>query len=192
MRNLFGQLDGTANPGPGTPDFEKVVWISDGPAWLQGGTALVLRRVALDLEGWDKVDRVGRESTIGRRLDTGAPLTGAAEFDQADLEATDSLGFPVIATGSHLRRARGSDPVERIFRRGYNYDDPATAGGASVSQSGLLFASFQADVERQYVPIQRRLAELDVLNTWTTPVGSAVFAIPPGCAVGGYVGDSLF
>jgi dye decolorizing peroxidase len=47
-------------------------------------------------------------------------------------------------------------------------------------------------VERQFVPIQRRLDELDMLNTWTVPVGSAVFAVPPGCAEGGFVGDVLF
>jgi dye decolorizing peroxidase len=31
-----------------------------------------------------------------------------------------------------------------------------------------------------------------MLNQWTTPIGSAVFAIPPGCAKGGYVGQQLF
>ena len=29
MRNLFGQVDGTTNPTPGTTDFDKVVW-ADG------------------------------------------------------------------------------------------------------------------------------------------------------------------
>ena len=31
-----------------------------------------------------------------------------------------------------------------------------------------------------------------MLNEWTTPIGSAVYAIPPGCAEGGFVGDVLF
>ncbi|SNQ49443.1 hypothetical protein FRACA_3300004 [Frankia canadensis] len=35
------------------------------------------------------------------------------------------------------------------------------------------------------------LAELDLLNEWVTPIGSAVFAIPPGCAAGGFVGETL-
>jgi dye decolorizing peroxidase len=56
----------------------------------------------------------------------------------------------------------------------------------------MIFASYQADVDRQFVPIQRRLDELDLLNQWTTPVGSAVFAIPPGCGPGGFIGDRLF
>lgn len=65
-----------------------------------------------------------------------------------------------------------------------------TSGG--VSNSGLIFASYQADPLKQFVPIQERLAELDMLNTWTVPIGSAVFAIPPGCSEGSYIGDILF
>ena len=45
---------------------------------------------------------------------------------------------------------------------------------------------------RQFLPVQHRLAELDLLNEWTTPIGSAVFAIPPGCEEGGWIGEQLF
>ncbi|KRC61218.1 peroxidase [Agromyces sp. Root81] len=189
MRNLFGQLDGTVNPKPGTPDFDELVWSGGEPAWMAGGTSMVLRRIAMDLDGWDRVDRPGREASVGRKLASGAPLTGEREHDEPDFEALGPVGFPVIPDFSHLRRSRSEEPGERIYRRGYNYDEaPASA---SVSDAGLLFASFQADVDRQFVPIQRRLDELDLLNEWTTPVGSAVFAIPPGCAEGGYIGDTL-
>ncbi|SIN86960.1 Dyp-type peroxidase [Agromyces cerinus] len=189
MRNLFGQLDGTVNPKPGTADFDELVWSAGEPAWMAGGTSMVLRRIAMDLDGWDRVDRPGREASVGRKLASGAPLTGKREHDEPDFEALGPVGFPVIPDFSHLRRSRSDVPGERIFRRGYNYDE--APAGASVSDAGLLFASFQADVDRQFVPIQRRLDELDLLNEWTTPVGSAVFAIPPGCAEGGYIGDTL-
>ena len=134
-------------------------------------------------------DRPGREQSVGRRLDTGAPLTGEREHDEPDFAARTAAGFPVIGEFSHLRRARSDDPRERIFRRGDNYDEGPP--GASVSDAGLLFASYQADVDRQFVPLQRRLDELDLLNRWTTPIGSAVFAVPPGCEEGGYVGETL-
>lgn len=78
-----------------------------------------------------------------------------------------------------------------MLRRAYNYDD-GPSGEDSVSDSGLLFAAYQCDVDQQYLPVQRRLAESDHLNLWTVPVGSAVFAIPPGCQEGGYVGEGLF
>jgi dye decolorizing peroxidase len=187
MRNLFGQVDGTVNPEPGTTDFDQVVWSTDG--WLAGGTSVVLRRIAMHLDTWDELDRSGREQSVGRYLSNGAPLTGTREHDEPDFEATTSLGFPVIAEFSHVRRARGDDPTQRIFRRAYSYDDAPT--GAEVSDSGLIFVSFQADVDRQFTPLQQRLADLDLLNEWTTPVGSSVFAVPPGCAEGGFVGETL-
>ena len=186
MRNLFGQVDGTSNPQPGTEDFARVVWSDDG--WLTGGTGMVFRRIRMDLDGWDRLDRSGREASVGRTLRVGAPLTGTAEFDEPDFDATTAIGFPVIPAFAHIRRARG-DGTERIFRRAYNYDErPA---GSEVSESGLLFVAFQADVARQFLPMQRRLDELDLLNEWTVPIGSAVFAVPPGCAAGGYIGETL-
>ena len=96
----------------------------------------------------------------------------------------------MIPDFSHLRRARSEDGSQRIFRRAYNYDGAPGAG--EVSDSGLLFVSYQADVDTQFTPIQRRLDDLDLLNEWTTPIGSAVFAIPPGCREGGFVGEGLF
>jgi dye decolorizing peroxidase len=187
MRNLFGQVDGTANPAPTAPDFADLVWITDG--WLTGGTSMVLRRISMDLDRWDRLDRGGREQSTGRFLDTGAPLTGTAEHDEPDFEASTAIGFPVIPEFSHMRRARSEDTSQRIFRRAYSYD--GVPAGEQISASGLLFVSFQADVDSQFVPLQRRLDELDLLNEWTTPIGSAVFAIPPGCAEGGFVGETL-
>ncbi|KFF59698.1 peroxidase [Cryobacterium sp. MLB-32] len=191
MRNLFGQVDGTVNLVPGSTDFESLVWGTAGnPAWLHGGTGFVLRRISMNLDKWDKLDRSGREASVGRTLANGAPLTGTHETDDADFGATTPLGFPVIPEFSHMRRARSDNPAERILRRGYNYDEAPV--GSGVSDSGLLFVSFQADVDAQFVPIQKRLDALDLLNEWITPIGSAVFAIPPGCAEGSYIGDTLF
>lgn len=187
MRNLFGQVDGTSNPSPGTTDFDEVVWNAEG--WLAGGTSAVVRRIGMDLDKWDRLDRGGRDQSVGRYQSNGAPLTGTDEFDEPDFEARTPIGFPVIPEFSHVRRARSENTAERIFRRSYNYDDRPT--GEAVSLSGLIFVSFQADVERQFTPIQRRLDQLDLLNEWTIPVGSAVFAIPPGCAEDGFVGDTL-
>ncbi|TGO05659.1 Dyp-type peroxidase [Serinibacter arcticus] len=187
MRNLFGQIDGTVNLVPGSVDAEDLVWIRDG--WLDRGTSVVVRRIAMNLETWDELDRPGREQSVGRRLDTGAPLTGTREHDEPDFDAVDAVGFPVIPEFSHIARARSADPRERFLRRGYNYDLPPRPG--AISESGLIFVSFQADPVTQFVPVQRRLDELDLLNTWTTPIGSAVFAVPPGCQEGGFVGETL-
>ncbi|MGV8966519.1 MAG: Dyp-type peroxidase [Cellulomonas sp.] len=188
MRNLMGQVDGSRNLAPGTDD--ALIW-HDGsaPAWLAGGTGMVVRRIAMDLDTWDVLDRSGREIAIGRRLSDGSPLTGTAELDQPDLDAVNDLGFPVIDTVAHIRRARSANTSERFLRRGYNYDDPPVAG--KLSNSGLVFVTFQRDVAAQFVPIARRLDELDLLNKWTTPIGSAVFVVPGGCREGEYLGQRL-
>ncbi|WP_129657242.1 Dyp-type peroxidase [Rothia uropygialis] len=203
MRNLFGQVDGTINPSTDDTSMDDIVYgKADGlEPWAEGGTSLVIRRIHMNLDTWDEVDNPGREDSVGRKLSNGAPLTGRKETDPADLSAKTPVGFPVIADYAHIRRATAQTPVERILRRPYNYDLPvsnasglAKAGSSEggVSRTGLIFASYQADPVKQFVPIQKRLAELDMLNTWTVPIGSAVFAIPPGCEEGGFIGDFLF
>ncbi|MEU8278656.1 Dyp-type peroxidase [Microbispora bryophytorum] len=187
QRNLMGQLDGTVNPRLGSADFERAVWVRDG--WLRGGTTLVLRRIRMDLEKWDAADRSAKEFSVGRRLDTGAPLTGRAETDEPDFAALGPSGLPIISEYAHIRRARVADPGLRILRRAYNYENGLSPEGRP--DAGLLFASYQADVARQFVPIQQRLAEVDLLNQWITPIGSAVFAIPPGCSPDGWIGETL-
>ncbi|WP_395695942.1 Dyp-type peroxidase [Nocardioides sp.] len=187
-RNVLGQVDGTANPQETDADFDGLIW-SDRPGF-EGGTVMVVRRIRARMAAWDRVDRSGREAVIGRRLDNGAPLTGNAEHDQPDFAAKDPLGFPVIDPASHVARAHSRDSRERFLRRPYNYTvpDPTQPTG---EDSGLVFIAFAADVDRQFVPVQRRLAELDRLNQWVTTIGSAVYAVPPGAAEGKYVGQRL-
>ncbi len=191
-RNLMGQVDGTANLTPGTPEFARLVW-DDGATmpWLAGGTSFVLRRIAMALDTWDEIDREERELTVGRTIANGAPLTGTDEFDEPDFTAADANGIPVIPPSSHIARAHHTHDGERFLRRGYNYDDAPAPG--RISNSGLLFAAYQRDVDSQFLPVQRRLAEFDALNVWTTPIGSSVFLIPPGVpSPGGYLGQPLF
>lgn len=191
MRNLFGQLDGSANAQPGTEHLDRVVWIREGP--FAGGTSMVMRRIRMDLDRWDEVARAAREQSTGTRLDSGAPLSGGTERTPADFSLTSANGFPLIGEFSHMRRARGVDDGEHqeILRRPYNYDIAPPPGSEAISEAGQIFVSFQADLAGQFLPIQRRLDELDLLNEWTTPIGSAVFALPPGCAEGEYLGQSV-
>lgn len=190
-RNLMGQVDGTVNITPGT-DFDRLVW-DDGTTqpWLAGGTSCVLRRIAMTLDTWDEIDQEGRELTVGRAVANGAPLTGSKEVDEPDFAAVDENGIPIIPPSSHIARAHHTHDGERFLRRGYNYDDAPAPG--QISNSGLLFAAYQRDVDAQFLPVQQRLAEFDALNVWTTPVGSSVFVIPPGVpSPGGYLGQTLF
>jgi dye decolorizing peroxidase len=190
-RNLMGQVDGTVNPVPGTTDFATVVWCADGvPAWLQGGSMLVLRRIAMLLPAWEKLSRAQQEQVIGRRKDTGAPLSGTRLTDVPDLSAQRADGGLVIAPDAHLRLAAPeTNAGARIFRRPYSYDDGFDAAGNP--DAGQLFVAWQADIRTGFLPIQQRLDAGDHLNDFTQAQASAVFAAPAGVAPGGYLGQEL-
>jgi dye decolorizing peroxidase len=186
-RNLFGQVDGTGNPAIGTPEFDATVW-ADGPEWFRGGTTLVVRRIKLNLDTWDELTRSEQERAVGRKLSTGAPVTGTAEHDELDLEARDADGRLVIAENAHARLSHHSEnDGRRIFRKGLNYVHDTGA----TRESGLIFQSYQADVAGQFLPLLTRLDAADALNEWTTTIGSAVFAIPPGWHEDGWLARDL-
>lgn len=186
-RNLFGQVDGSANPDGDT--LAETLWSTDG--WLIGGTQLVVRRIEMNLDTWDELTRDRQEAAIGRDLPVGAPLTGEREEDELDLEAAVD-GVPVIALDAHARRSHpDQNNGRRMMRRGVNYTHEEWVDGELRSTAGLVFCAFQASIADQFIPVQRTLDELDALNEWTTAIGSAVFAIPPGIQEGGWIGEGL-
>lgn len=189
-RNLMGQVDGTANPALESDDFDDVVWIKDGPKWIQGGTLLVFRRIAMQLDTWDQLSSLGKGEVIGRTLKDGAPLTGTQESDLPDYGARTAAGLKVIPEFAHIRRASDAGLGERIFRRPFSYEMPISKAGSM--DVGLLWCAYQRNIEKQYLPMQLRLAELDLLNRWTLPIGSATFAIPKGVTGAEVIAEGLF
>jgi deferrochelatase/peroxidase EfeB len=192
-RNLMGFKDGTNNiRAEDTEAMRRFVWASrgDGPAWMNGGTYLVTRRIRMLLEIWDRSSLEDQEQTIGRTKYSGAPLGGAEEFERVDLGATTG-GRPTIPVDAHVRLSSPlSNDNQRILRRGYSFTDGVDESLGEL-EAGLFFICFQRDPGKQFVPIQRRLGSLDALNEYIKHVGSAVFAIPPGTSRGGYVGETL-
>ncbi|WP_158167349.1 Dyp-type peroxidase [Mycolicibacterium smegmatis] len=188
MRNLMGQVDGTVNLAP--DEFDELVWLGDEVyPGLAGGTLMVLRRIEMQLDTWDELDRESKELTVGRTLDSGAPLTGHRETDEPEFTLARN-GIPVIPPNSHIALARHRHDGERFLRRPYNYDDPPEPG--QTSNTGLIFATYQRDIDTQFLPVQQRLAQFDALNQWTTAIGSSVFVIPPGVrSPEGYLGQEL-
>lgn len=189
-RNLMGQVDGTVNPRPGTPDFSDVVWIDGaGPEWVVGGTVLVLRRIRMLLNDWEKLDLETQENVIGRRLDTGAPLGGTHELEPFDYAAVDDNGLPVIPEDAHIRVSHAATTRQMILRRPYHYNAGIKDG---TNDMGLLFAAYTRDPAASYIPMQKRVAELDAFNRWNTTIGSSAYFIPAGAREGGYVGEGIF
>jgi dye decolorizing peroxidase len=161
-RNLMGQMDGSGNPVPGTNNFDQAVWDS------QGGTIMVVRRIAMNLDLWNSKNLDNKGEAVGRNIEDGKPLYGGTE--KAEIIKSK------LPQNAHVRLSeRGA--LGRIFRHGYNYDDGYTATGER--DAGLIFISFQESL-RRYIDIQNSLAQIDALNKYTTPIGSALFYVPSG------------
>lgn len=192
-RNLFGQVDGSGNSRPGTPAYDATVW-STSPPWMAGGTSLVVRRIRMDLDEWDTLTRFEQERAVGRSLDEGSWLSGGGELDQPDFDLSRD-GHPAIPVDAHARLSHPTQNGGRaIVRKGANYvvaSGEGMSGPLSGPESGLVFLAFQADPVEQFVPLQQRLDMADALNTWTTAIGSAVFAVLPGFGAGGWLGQPL-
>ena len=58
--------------------------------------------------------------------------------------------------------------------------------------AGLIFVAHQGDPRTGFIPINERLAKFDMMNQFTTHVGSAIFACPPGAKRGSFIGAELF
>jgi deferrochelatase/peroxidase EfeB len=199
----MGFKDGTNNPSTSDPAaMEKIIWVGDeGPDWMQNGSYLVVRRIRIALEHWDRSKIDFQEQTFGRHKATGAPLGRTKEDDALDLKATDKDGNYVIAENAHVRLANAaSNDGAQILRRPYSYNDgvnftaerwPPWRQGMEYD-SGLFFICYQQDPRTGFVKVFEKMAKLDMLNQFVTHVGGGLFAIPGGVAPGEYIGQRLF
>lgn len=188
-RNLMGQLDGTGNPHPADAEFDRQIFAT-GPTWMRGGSYLVFRRIRMLLDDWDALPRIRQEQIVGRRKDTGAPLSGGTEFTPLDLDKQNSDGALAIGASAHVRQASPhSNDGATILRKGFSYFDGYRPDG--TPDAGLLFMAFQADPREGFTRIQQRLAGADDLSRFLRHESSALFAVPPGCRPGRYLGQDL-
>jgi deferrochelatase/peroxidase EfeB len=190
-RNLFGFKDGTNNIKAEDPSaVNKFVWATGQPAWLDGGTYLVARRIRMTLETWDRAALREQENIFGRTKNEGGPLSGGSEFTAADFKKTNDSGEPLIDPTSHMALAApANNNGVALLRRGYNFVDGNDELGRL--NAGLFFISFQKDPQ-QFITVQTRLAKNDLMNEYSKHVGSGLWAVPPGTQPGSFIGASLF
>jgi deferrochelatase/peroxidase EfeB len=200
-RNLMGFKDGTNNPPKQPEVMNQVVWVGPEGGWMQNGSYLVVRRIRISLEHWDKTPLGFQEEVVGRHKASGAPLGKQHEFDSLDLAATDADGTLLIPANAHARLASAaSNDGARILRRAYSFNDGAGFRSERwppwrqgiFYDAGLFFMAYQRDPRTGFIRINQKLAREDIMNQFTTHVGSAIFACPPGVSPGSYLGAGLF
>jgi deferrochelatase/peroxidase EfeB len=202
-RNLMGFKDGTNNPvTTKAPLMNEFVWATaDDAAWMNGGTYTVVRRVRITLEHWDRMELGFQEQVFGRHKYSGAPIGRKNEFDAVDLNAQDKDGNPEIPENSHVRLSnRASNDGAQILRRSYSYNDGTNFyverwppwRQETEYDAGLIFIAHQSDPRKGFIPINEKLSKFDLMNQFTTHVGSAIFAVPPGAREGSFIGAGLF
>ncbi|MET9253699.1 iron uptake transporter deferrochelatase/peroxidase subunit [Streptomyces sp. NPDC003717] len=191
-RNLMGQIDGTRNPKPAEPDFDRRIFVPERgePDWMANGSYVVVRRIRMLLDDWERLSAKAQEGVIGRRKSDGAPLSGGGETTEMDLEKTDAAGDLAVPINAHARITRpDQNGGAAMLRRPFSFHDGFDADGAP--DAGLLFVCWQADPLRGFVPVQRKLDRGDALAPFIRHEASGLFAVPGGAAEGEYVGQRL-
>ncbi|KXF78449.1 peroxidase [Paramesorhizobium deserti] len=181
-RNFLGFRDGSANPDASDDALmNRVVWVqpeSDEPDWAAHGSYQVVRIIRNFVERWDRTPLQEQEAIIGRRKNSGAPFGGRTEADVPDYTA-DSEG-KVTPLDSHIRLANPRDASAAqhlILRRPFNYSNGISKSGQL--EMGLLFIAFQADLEKGFITVQKRL-DGEPLEEYIKPIGGGFFFALPG------------
>jgi deferrochelatase/peroxidase EfeB len=197
-RNLMGFKDGTQSP----KSVDEAVWVGkEGPDWMQGGSYMVMRRIRIALEHWDRTGVDFQEQTFGRHKLSGAPIGLKDEFAPLGLDRTDADENPVIAENAHVRMANAANiGAAEILRRGYSYNDGVNFVAerwppwrqAIEYDAGLLFVCYQKDPRTGFIKTFVNMAKLDMLNQFTTHTGGGLFACPGGVRQGTFIGTGLF
>jgi deferrochelatase/peroxidase EfeB len=78
---------------------------------MQGGSYLVVRKIRIVLEHWDRTPVDFQEQTIGRQRYSGAPLGGKSVFDPLDLAALAATDKPAIPQNAHVRMAAAAPQI---------------------------------------------------------------------------------
>ena len=183
VRNLMGFKDGTANLNAQDPKtMDALVWVeptSDEPQWAHGGSYQVVRLIRMMVERWDRTPLGEQQTIMGRNKASGAPLGMANERDLPNY-ADDAQG-KTIPMDAHIRLANPRTAATQsslMLRRPYNFSRDSVSKAGQLDM-GLLFISFQADLDAGFRAVQTRLNG-EPLEEYIKPFGGGYFYVLPG------------
>lgn len=163
-RTSSGFIDGIMNPRDAEA-LREGVWV--GP---QGRDTYVAYRRMVVLPSFAELSTAEQERAIGRRADTGAPLSGGGPMDEVDLFAKAPDGRLLTPTASHARRAHPANLGRALMlRRSYAFDPP--------EGFGLVFVAFMNDPQT-FVLTQQRLDESDDFLAHSQADAVGLFFVP--------------
>ena len=172
-RDVLGFKGGTANLRRGR-DLDRHVWVGGRErSWMLGGSFLVVRRIRVALRGL-----------------AGAARRRAGARDRPPSRHRRAAGrrsrVRAAARGAARGRPRGARDARAptAARRCCAAATPSTRASSSWPTSGTRGASSSRSSAGW--PSRTRS------TAYTTHVGSAVFAVPPGARPGGFLGEGLF
>jgi deferrochelatase/peroxidase EfeB len=181
-RNFLGFRDGSANPDSNDEALmREIVWVGDAddePEWARGGSYQAVRIIRNFVERWDRTPLQEQQNIIGRKKASGAPFGGKTEHDFPDY--TSDPSGKATPLDAHIRLANPRTPQSRknlILRRPFNYSNGVTKAGQF--DQGLLFITYQADLEKGFIAVQNNLNG-EPLEEYIKPVGGGYFYVLPG------------
>jgi deferrochelatase/peroxidase EfeB len=154
--------DGIENLQIDPTDLRRLVYVDGAdnePNWCLNGSYLVYRKIRERMPAWESMNDQAQELIIGRKKDSGKPLsvrkTGHQGMTPVFASPLDSRDGPFNA---HIRKVQprrpdpdlfGLNDLERRFlRRPYPFFDPINESGECVN--GLHFVAFMKSIQRQF------------------------------------------
>lgn len=192
-RHLLGFSAEEKVPGMNAPEAQAI-WVGkEGPAWMRGGSYIIVRRIRFAIEHWDQMPQTYQESALGAIKHVHAAAAQAGSNNGGGDFADEGGSPPHLALVTAGRDA--------MLRRSYSYNDgvnftterwPPWRQGLEYD-AGMFFICFQRDPRTGFLPVFREMANRDFrLNQFWTHVGGGLFAVPRGALQGEYIGQSLF
>ncbi|WP_254513667.1 Dyp-type peroxidase [Anatilimnocola floriformis] len=161
LREHLGFDDGIANlRATGDDPLHRLVYVDQQahePAWCEGGTYLVYRKIREQIGEWERIAEAEQERRIGRSKRDGNPLTHNFNRETLIPDYAGDEDGQLTPLMSHIRKVQPRRPAPDLFgvndldrrfhRRAYPFFDGVQNDQLQV---GLHFLAFMRSIREQF------------------------------------------